>query len=200
MMLSNTFNKYISKFSSIVILTIVLVSILSCNNESKPKPNKTAFKLIVWHIAGLPNWFYLSNSRIIYKRWGINYVLDGCSGSIIGIKSNKKAAKILEKRHGKYWRQVFEMSVKEEIVNRFSVIDLICKSQEVIRIQKEFDVSIKNSNTRVICLGKNRYTVLVTWYDPNNENKRIPGQQFKVNLASKAVTKTNEKFDWSGVY
>lgn len=197
-MRNNTFNKYLSKFSSIVILTLVLVSILSCNNESKPI--KTAFKPLVWHIAGLPNWFYLSNSRIIYNRWGIEYVLDGCSGSIAGMKSNKKVAKILEKRHGKYWEHVFEMAVKEEIVNRFSVIDLVFKNKEVVNIQKEFNVSIKNSNTGVICLGKNQYAVLVTWYDPNNEDKQIPGQQLMVNLATKAVTKTNEKLDWREGY
>jgi hypothetical protein len=199
-MRSNTFNKYLSKFSSIVILTIVLVSILSCNNESKQKPIKSASKPLVWHIAGLPNWFYLSNSRIIYKRWGIEYVLDGCSGSIAGMKSNKKVAKILEKRHGKYWRQVFELAVDEEIVNRYSVIDLVFKSKEVLEIQKKFNVSKENSNTGVICLGKNQYAVLVTWYDPNNEDKKIPGQQLMVNLATKAVTKSNEKLDWREGY
>jgi hypothetical protein len=199
-MRSNTFNKYLSKFSSIVILTIVLVSILSCNNESKPKPIKSASKPLVWHIAGLPNWFYLSNSRIIYKRWGIEYVLDGCSGSIAGMKSNKKVANILEKRHGKYWEHVFEMAVKEEIVNRFSVIDLVFKNKEVVNIQKKFNVSIINSNTRVICTGKNQYAVLVTWYDTSNENKKIPGQQLMVNLETKAVTKSNEKLDWRRAY
>jgi hypothetical protein len=188
------------KFAHKILLGFLIVSTLGCNQNKKPKLVMSAPKPLVWHIDGLPNWFILSNSRIIYERWGIDYFLDGCSGSIEGMKSNKKVAKILEKRHGKYWRQVFEMAVDEEIVNRYSVIDLVSKSQEVIKIQKEFSLSIKNSNTRVICFGKNRYAVLVTWYDPNNENKQIPGQQFMVNLATKAVTKSNGKFDWRRVY
>lgn len=178
-----------------IILGFLLVITFGCTQNKKPKLVKPTPKPLVWHIAGLPNWFYLSNSRIIYNRWGINIFLDGCSGSIEGIKSNKKIAKILVKRHGKYWRQVFEMSVDEEIVNRYSVIDIVYNCPEVVKIQKEFNVSIKNSSTRVICFGKNRYAVLVNWYDPNNENKQIPGQQLKVNLATKAVTKTNQKFD-----
>jgi hypothetical protein len=70
----------------------------------------------------------------------------------------------------------------------------------VFAIQKKFDVSIKNSTLRVICIGKNRYASLVTWYDPDDENKHIPGQQFMVNLATKAVTKSNGKFDWRGAF
>lgn len=188
------------KFAHKILLGFLIVSTLGCNQNKKPKLVKSAPKPLVWHIDGLPNWFILSNSRIIYKRWGIDYFLDGCSGSIEGMKSNKKAAKILEKRHGKYWRQVFEMSVDEEIINRYSVIDLVSKSQEVIKIQKEFNVSIKNSNTLVICTGKNQYAVLGTWYDPSDENKKIPGQQLMVNLATKAVTKSNGKFDWRSAF
>jgi hypothetical protein len=188
------------KFSTKIIFVFLLVFTLGCTYNKKPKLVKSTPKPLVWHIAGLPNWFYLSNSRIIYKRWGIEYVLDGCSGSIAGMKSNKKVAKILEKRHGKYWEHIFEMSIKEEIVNWFSVIDLVFKNKEVVNIQKEFNVSIKNSNTGVICLGKNQYAVLVTWYDPNNEDKQIPGQQLMVNLVTKAVTKTNEKLDWRRAY
>jgi hypothetical protein len=47
-------------------------------------------------------------------------------------------------------------------------------------------------------IDKNRYAVLVTWYDPND--KHIPGQQLMVNLVTKAVSKSNEKFDWRRVY
>lgn len=61
-------------------------------------------------------------------------------------------------------------------------------------------MSIKNSNTRVICTEKNQYAVLVTWYDPSDENIQIPGQQLIVNLANKAVTESKEKFDWRKVY
>jgi hypothetical protein len=188
------------KFTLKIILGFLMIFTLGCNHYKKPKLVKPTPKPLVWHVAGLPNWFILSNSKIIYKRWGINIFLDGCSASIVGVKNNKKVAKILEKRHGKYWRQVFEMAVDEEIVNRYSVIDFVSMSQEVIKIQKEFNVSIKNSNTRVMYIDKNRYAVLVTWYDPNNEDKQIPGQQLKVNLATKAVTKTNEKFDWREGY
>ncbi len=188
------------KFPTKIIFVFLLVFTLGCTHYKKPKLVKSTPKPLVWHIAGLPNWFYLSNSKIIYKRWGINIFLDGCSGSIEGIKTNKKIAKILEKRHGKYWRQVFEMAVNEEIVNRYSVIDLVYNCPEVVKIQKDFNVSIKNSNTRVICTEKNQYAVLVTWYDPSDENIQIPGQQLIVNLANKAVTKSNDKFDWRRAY
>jgi hypothetical protein len=188
------------KFAHKILLGFLIVSTLGCNQNKKTKLVKSTPKPLVWHIDGLPNWFILSNSRIIYKRWGIDYFLDGCSGSIEGVKNNKKVAKILEKRHGKYWRQVFEMSVDEEIINRYSVIDLVSKSQEVVSIQKKFNVSIKNSTIRVICIEKNRYATLVTWYDPNDENKQIPGQQLMVNLATKVVKKSNGKFDWRGAF
>ncbi len=177
-----------------------MVFTLGCTHNKKPKIVKPTPKPLVWHIAGLPNWFILSNSKIIYKRWGINIFLDGCSGSIVGVKSNKKVAKILEKRHGKYWRQVFEMAVDEEIVNRYSVIDLAYKSQEVVTIQKKFNVSKENSTTRVMNIDKNRYAILVTYFDPSDENISIPGQQLIVNLAAKEVTKSNEKLDWRRVY
>lgn len=70
----------------------------------------------------------------------------------------------------------------------------------MINIQQEFNVSKKNSNTRVICFGKNRYAVLVTWYDPSDENKQIPGQQLIVNITTKKVTKSNRKFNWRESY
>jgi hypothetical protein len=188
------------KFATKIIFVFLLVFTLGCTNNKKPKLVKSTPKPLVWHVAGLPNWFYLSNSRIIYKRWGINIFLDGCSGSIEGVKNNKKVARILEKRHGKYWQQVFQMSVDEEIVNRYSVIDLVFKSKEVVKIQKEFNVNKNNSNTRVIYIGKNRYAVLVTWFDPSDDNISITGQQLIVNLVTKAVSKSNEKFDWRRVY
>jgi hypothetical protein len=188
------------KFVHKILLGFLIVSTLGCNQNKKTKLVKSTPKPLVWHIEGLPNWFILSNSRIIYKRWGIDYFLDGCSGSIEGMKSNKKVAKILEKRHGKYWQQVFELSIDEEILNRYSVLDLVSKSQEVVSIQKKFDVSIKNSTIRVICIGKNQYVVLVTWYDPDDESKHIPGRQLVVNLVTKTVTKSNRKFDWRPVY
>ena len=183
------------KFAQKIIIGFLMVFTLGCTHNNKTKLVKPNPKPLVWHIAGLPNWFILSNSKIIYKRWGINIFLDGCSGSIEGIKSNKKIAKILEKRHGKYWRQVFEMAVDEEIVNRYSVIDLVYNCPEVVKIQKEFNVSKENSNTRVIYIRKNQYAVLVTWYDPSDENKQIPGQQLIVNLATKKVSKSDKKFD-----
>lgn len=182
-----------------ILVGLLIVSTLGCNHEKKPKLVKSTPKPLVWHIAGLPNWFILSNSRIIYKRWGITIFLDGCSGSIEGMKNNKKVAKILEKRHGKYWRQLFEMSLDEEIINRYSVLDLVSKSQEVFAIQKKFDVSFKNSNTRVIYIDKNKYAVLVTWYDPDDEIKNIPSCQLVVNLVTKTVMKSNRKFDWRPV-
>jgi hypothetical protein len=177
-----------------------MIFTLGCDHNKKPKLVKSTPKPLVWHIAGLPNWFYLSNSKIIYKRWGINIFLEGCSGSILGVKNNKKVAKILEKRHGKYWQQVFQMSVDEEIVNRYSVIDLVFKSKEVLDIHKKFNVSKENSNTRVMYIDKNRYAVLVTWFDPSDYNIHIPGLQLIVDIATKSVTKSNEKFDWRRVY
>jgi hypothetical protein len=188
------------KFTLKIILGFLMVFTLGCNNNKQPKLVKSKPKPLVWHIAGLPNWFILSNSKIIYKRWGINIFLEGCSGSIVGVKNNKKVAKILEKRHGKYWQQVFEMSVDEEIVNRYSVIELVFNSKEVLEIQKKFNVSKDNSNTRVMYIDKNRYAVLVTWYDPSDDNISIPGQQLMVNLVTKVVSKSNEKFDWRKVY
>jgi hypothetical protein len=188
------------KFVQKIIIGFLMVFTLGCTHNKKPKLVKPTPKPLVWHIAGLPNWFILSNSKTIYKRWGINIFLEGCSGSIVGVKNNKKVAKILEKRHGKYWRQVFEMAVDEEIVNRYSVIELVFNSEEVLEIQKKFNVSKENSNTRVMYIGKNQYAVLVTWYDPSDENKKIPGQQLMVNLATKVVSKSNEKLDWRRVY
>jgi hypothetical protein len=188
------------KFAHKILLGFLMVFSLGCTHNKKPKLVKPAPKPLVWHIDGLPDWFILSNSRIIYERWGIDYFLDGCSGSIEGMRNNKKVAKILEKRHGKYWRQIFEMSVDEEIINRYSVIDLVSKSQEVVKIQKKFNVSIKNSTIRVICMKKNKYATLVTWYYPNDENKNIPGRQLIVNLANQTVMKSDGKFDWREEY
>ncbi len=188
------------KFATKIIFVFLLVFTLGCTNNKKPKLVKSTPKPLVWHIAGLPNWFILSNSKIIYKRWGINIFLDGCSGSIEGVKNNKKVARILEKRHGKYWQQVFQMSVDEEIVNRYSVIDLVFKSKEVVKIQKEFNVNKNNSNTRVICTGKNQYAVLVTWCNPSDDNIQIPGQQLIVNIATKKVTESDRKFNWKEAY
>lgn len=183
-----------------IILGFLLVFTLGCTQNKKPKLVKPTPKPLVWHIAGLPNWFILSNSKIIYKRWGINIFLDGCSGSIEGIKSNKTIAKILEKRHGKYWRQVFQMSVEEEILNRYSVIDLVYNCPEVVKIQKKFNVSKENSTTRVMYIDKNRYAILVTWFDPSDDNIFIPGQQLIVNLATKGVTETDRKYNWRRAY
>jgi len=150
------------KFAQKIIIGFLMVFTLGCTNNKKTKLVKLAPKPLVWYVAGLPDWFYLSNSRIIYKRWGINIFLEGCSGSIEGVNNNKKVARILEKRHGKYWQQVFQMSVDEEIVNRYSVIDLVFKSEEVVKIQKKFNVSKKNSNTRVMNIRINQYAILVT--------------------------------------
>ena len=61
-------------------------------------------------------------------------------------------------------------------------------------------MSKNNSNTRVIYIRKNQYAVLVTWYDPSDENKQIPGQQLIVNLDTKEVTESNRKFNWRESY
>lgn len=188
------------KFVQKIIIGFLMVFTLGCTNNKKPKLVKPTPKPLVWHIDGLPNWFYLSNSRIIYNRWGIKIFLDGCSGSIEGIKSNKKTAKILEKRHGKYWRLVFEMAVDEEIVNRYSVIDLVHNCKEVAKIRKDFNVSDDNSYIRVIYIRNNQYAVLVTWYDPSDDNIQIPGQQLIVNLDTKRVIESDRKFNWRESY
>lgn len=174
----------------------------SCNNTSKQDIPKPMIKPLVWHIDGLPNWFILNHSRIIYKRWNIDYVLDGCAGSIAGMKQNKITAKILEKRHGKFWHEVFWQSVNEELANRFVIFDLINSYSEVVRIKNEYGKKQEDMNMRILCLDKYKYAVLVTWYVPNEENKHIPSLQLIVNLATKVVRESNNKikYDWRGGY
>ena len=49
-------------------------------------------------------------------------------------------------------------------------------------------------------IDKNRYAILVTYFDPSDENISIPGQQLIVNLAAKEVTKSDRKFNWREGY
>ena len=61
-------------------------------------------------------------------------------------------------------------------------------------------MSKENSTTRVMNIDKNRYAILVTYFDPSDENISIPGQQLIVNLAAKEVTKSDRKFNWREGY
>lgn len=170
----------------------------SCNNTTKQDIPKPIIKPLVWHIDGLPNWFILNHSGIIYKRWNIDYVLDGCTGSIAGMKQNKITAKILEKRHGKFWHEVFKQSVNEEFANRFVILDLINNYSEVVRIKKEYKKKPEDVNMSLICLGKYKYAVLVTWDSITDEDNPVPGQIVLVNVATKTVTKSDGRvnYDW----
>ena len=49
-----------------ILLGFLIVSTLGCNRNKKTKLVKSTPKPLVWHIDGLPNWFILNNSRIIY--------------------------------------------------------------------------------------------------------------------------------------
>lgn len=121
--------KIVKQLVMFVSTFLLLFGASSCNNTAKQDIPKPIAKPLVWHIDGLPNWFILNHSRIIYKRWNIDYVLDGCGGSIAGMKQNKITAKILEKRHGKFWHEVFWQSVNEEFANRYVVDDLLNKNE-----------------------------------------------------------------------
>jgi hypothetical protein len=121
--------------------------------------------------------------------------LDGCGGSIAGMKQNKITAKILEKRHGKFWYEVFWQSVNEELANRFVIFDLINSYSEVVRIKNEYGKKQEDMNTRLLYLDKYKYAVLVTWDSETDLDEHIPGQIFLVNVATKTVEKSNGKYD-----
>lgn len=179
---------------------LLLLLASSCNNTAKQVIPKPIIKPLVWHIDGLPNWFILNHSRIIYKRWNIDYVLDGCGGSIAGMKQNKITAKILEKRHGKFWHEVFWQSVNEELANRFVIFDLINSYSEVVRINNEYGKKQEDINIRLLYLDKYKYAALVTWDSETDLDEHIPGQIVLVNVATKTVKKSNSKYDWRGGY
>lgn len=191
--------KYIVLF---VLIFLMLIWITGCTNTTKQLKPKQKEKNLVWHIDGLPDWFILNHASIIYKRWNIDYVLDGCSGSIAGMKQNKITAKILEKRHGKFWHEVFWQSVNEEIANRFAILNLINEYNEVVGIKNEYVKKPENMNMRILCLDKYKYAVLVARDSEIDGDKPIPTQIVLVNLATKTVKKSdaNVKYDWREGY
>lgn len=195
-------NRIVNCVVLFVTIFLMLFYIISCTNNTKQVKPKPKEKPLVWHIDGLPNWFLLNHARIIYKRWDIDYVLDGCGGSIEGIKQNKITAKILEKKHGKFWHEVFWQSVNEEVANRFAILDLINKYNEIVRLKKKYSKSQDYMNLRIICLDKYKYAVLVTWDSETDLEKHIPGQIVIVNIATKTVAKSDDrlKYDWREGY
>jgi hypothetical protein len=180
------------------ILLIIFILSVSCEHKAKKVVIKPKVEKLVWHIHGLPDMFILKHSFVIYNRWGINCFLEGCISSVKGREQNKITAKILEKRHGIFWQEVFRQSVNEEFANRFVVYDLINNYNEIVRIKKEYGKKLKDMNMRILCLAKYKYAVLVTWDLKTDVEEHIPGQILLVNVATKMVTKSDDKvkYDW----
>ena len=61
-----------------ILIIALLIITTSCNNKPTTKTQKAIPKntKLVYYLAGLPNMFLVNNSAVIYKRWGIDYVLD----------------------------------------------------------------------------------------------------------------------------
>lgn len=60
--------KIVKQLVMFVSTFLFLIEASSCNNTTKQDIPKPISKPLVWHIDGLPNWFILNHSRIIYKR------------------------------------------------------------------------------------------------------------------------------------
>lgn len=180
-----------------VLLNIFILSV-SCEHKAKKVVIKPKVEKLVWHIHGLPDMFILKHSFVIYNRWGIDCFLEGCISSVKGREQNKITAKILEKRHGKFWQEIFKQSVNEEFANRFVIYDLINNYSEIVRIKKEYGKKRKDINIRILCLAKYKYAVLVTWNSITDLEEHIPGQVVIVNVATKTVIKSDDKvrYDW----
>lgn len=170
----------------------------SCDNTAKQDIPKPIANPLVWHIDGLPNWFILNHSRIIYKRWNIDYVLDGCGGSIAGMKQNKITAKILEKRHGKFWHEVFWQSVNEEFANRYVVDDLLNKNEQVIAKRASLQKKSEKLTSYVKPIGKYKYAVLMrNWEIVNGEDTEVIALRFIVDVEKKTVVPNSNAMDKS---
>lgn len=177
---------------------LFLIGASSCNNTTKQDVPKPIAKPLVWHIDGLPNWFILNHSRIIYKRWNIDYVLDGCGGSIAGMKQNKITAKILEKRHGKFWHEVFWQSVNEEFANRYVVDDLLNKNEQVIAKRASLQKKSEELTSFVKPIGKYKYAVLMrNWEIVNGEDTEVVAFRFIVDIEKKTVVPNSNTMDKS---
>lgn len=57
-------------------------------------------------------------------------------------------------------------------------------------------------NMRILCLDKYKYAVLVTWDSKNDLEEQIPGQVVLVKIATKTVTRSDDKvkYDWKEGY
>jgi len=173
-----------------ILIVVLLIITISCNEKTKTKTLKAVPKntKLVYYLAGLPNMFLVNNSAVIYKRWGIDYVLDGCSGSKVGWDNNKKVEKILKKRHGKFWEELLEQSKNEEILNYILVVELVNTSKIVVEKRIELEKKGKILQPLIRPIGKKEYFVTVTsWATIKGESEPVSYFRFLVNIKTKEV-------------
>ena len=180
------------------ILSFILVLNLSCEHKVKKAVIKPKVKKLVWHIQGLPDFSILRHSYVIYDRWGMDCFIEGCMPSVRGTKENKRTTKILEKRHGKFWHEVFWQSVNEEFANRFAVNDLLNKNEQVIAKRASLQKKSEKLTSYVKPIGKYKYAVLMrNWEIVNGEDTEVIAFRFIVDLEKKTVVPNSKAMDKS---
>lgn len=128
----------------------------------------------------------------------MDYVLGGCGGSIAGMKQNKITAKILEKRHGKFWHEVFWQSVNEEFANRYAVEDLLNNNKQVIAKRASLRKKSEELTSYVKPIGKYKYAVLMrNWELVNGEDTQVISLRFIVDIEKKTVVSNSNAMDKS---
>lgn len=173
-----------------ILIIALLIITTSCNNKPTTETQKTIHKntKLVYYLAGLPNMFLVNNSSIIFKRWGVDYRLDGCSGSLEGWNNNKKVDKILKKRHGKFWEQIFEQSKNEEILNYYLVYNLVDTYNIVVNKRIELEKEGEKLRPLIRKINKQEYFVTVnSWATINGESEPVSYYRFLVNIKTKKV-------------
>lgn len=180
-----------------ILIIALLIITTSCNQKPTTETQKVIHKntKLVYYLVGLPDMFLVNNSAVIYKRWGIDYVLDGCSGSLEGWKNNKKVDTILEKRHGKFWKEIFEQSVTEEILNYHLVNKLVNSSKIVVEKRKKIEKEGERVRPLIRKINDQEYFVTVnSWATINGELEPVSLLRFIVNIKTKKATlKSNHR-------
>jgi hypothetical protein len=175
-----------------IITLLLFVSITSCYNNSKADTikvikNDPNEKLSI-SIIGLPNVNEYFKREIVAKRWGFTYNLLGCSGDPKYADSlNLKTKKILENRHGKFWKEIFEHEVIEENLNWVFIYNSLKKDKSIINKSNELRKNGDKLNLLICDVNKYDYEVIVLG---NDERYKEPVSFFRysINTKTKKVT------------
>lgn len=162
---------------------------ISINNSSSDN-NLDSSKRLSYALMGLPKMLEYSRSQIAFNNFEVDYYITGCEVLPMYIDHNREVARVLEERHGKYWKELHHQYFIKEMYNWTLIQDLVKMSYKFKSLKNRFS----NLHMYTKSKGSGDYLVKINRF-VNTENgfKDITIAQYTVNTKTKNIEFISEK-------